>query len=58
MTLIPDSQATGVFLWSFFNELALWGVRDVVVSFPGFPLHRLGHDRIRILARDTPIACG
>lgn len=33
MTL-SHSQATGVFLWSFFNELALWGVRDVVVS-PG-----------------------
>lgn len=33
MTL-SHSQATGIFLWSFFNELALWGVRDVVVS-PG-----------------------
>ncbi|MCI8367354.1 MAG: 2-succinyl-5-enolpyruvyl-6-hydroxy-3-cyclohexene-1-carboxylic-acid synthase [Eggerthellaceae bacterium] len=33
MTL-SHSQTTGVYLWSFFNELALWGVRDVVVS-PG-----------------------
>lgn len=33
MTL-SHPQATGVFLWSFFNELVLWGVRDVVVS-PG-----------------------